>query len=119
MKSKEIIFCSAGIFLLFIYVYQLRTNKIKNSPPEVEILTPANAATFSWDSFIRYSIRVTDAEDGSSEYEEIPSKEVFLEVICIPGSSKVNENNSVKPSVISDPPGFALIKTSTASIAIW
>ena len=120
MKSKRLfLICYTGVFFFFVYVDAQQYNKIKNNPPKVEILTPENGSTFNWDSFIRYSIRVTDSEDGSSEYQEISSKEVFLEVTYIPGSSKVNENNSVEESVISDPPGFALIKTSTASIAIW
>jgi cytochrome c len=114
MKSKQLIlYGGAGIFLLFVYVYELRTDKIKNNPPKVEILTPVNAATFNWDSFIRYSIRVTDAEDGSSDYDEISLKEVFLEVTWLPGNSKPNESNLIKTGVVSDPPGLALMKTST------
>ncbi len=98
---------------MFVYAYAQRTDKIKNSPPKVEILTPKNASTFDWDSFIRYSIRVIDAEDGSTEYQEISSKEVFLEITYLPGNSKLSELNAVKASVIADPPGFALMKTST------
>jgi len=114
MKRKKLfLFCSSGIFLLFVYVFTQRTDKIKNNPPKVEILTPANNNSFNWDSFIRYSIRVTDAEDGSSEYEEISSKEVFLEVRYLPGYSKSNESNLIKAGVISDPPGLAFMKTST------
>jgi len=114
MKSKRLfLFCCTGIFFLFVYVSAQRTDKIKNNSPKVEILTPKNASTFNWDSFIRYSIRVTDADDGSSDYQEISSKEVFLEVTWLPGNSQINENKIVKAAVISDPPGFALMKTST------
>lgn len=114
MRSKRLfLFCCAGIFFFFVYVDAQRTDKIKNHPPKVEILTPDNAGAFDWDSFIRYSIRVTDAEDGSSEYQEISSKEVFLEVTWLQGNSKININNFLKAAVISDPPGFALMKTST------
>jgi cytochrome c len=113
IRKKLFLFCSAGIFLLFIYVSALRTDKIKNNPPKVEIVMPVNAGTFNWDSFIRYSIRVTDAEDGSSAYDEISLKEVFLEVTYLPGNSKLNEKIFLKAGAASDPPGFALMKVST------
>lgn len=112
MQRINPVWCT-GIFLLFVYVNELQTDKLKNNPPKVEIVMPANAGTFNWDSFIRYSIRVTDAEDGSSEYEEISSKEVFLEIRYLPGNSKLNESNLIKAGVISDPPGLAFMKTST------
>ncbi len=113
MKSKRLLlFCCTCIFFLFVYTYAQRTD-VKNNPPKVEILTPVNASSFDWNSFIRYSIRVTDAEDGSSEYQEISSKEVFLEITYLPGNSKLNEINTVKASITADPPGFALMKTST------
>lgn len=114
MKSKRLfLFCCAGIFFLFVYVHAQRTDKIKNNPPKVEILTPKNASMFSWDSFIRYSIRVTDAEDGNSDYDEISLKEVFLEVTYLPGNYKPNESNLIKAGMVSDPPGLALMKAST------
>jgi len=114
MKSSRLfLFCCTGIFFLAGYVGMLGAGKIKNNPPKVEILMPGNESTFNWDSYIRYTIRVTDAEDGNSEFEEISPKEVFLEVTYLPGSSKTNENNAVKAAVISDPPGFALMKSST------
>ncbi|MGZ8557286.1 MAG: c-type cytochrome [Chitinophagaceae bacterium] len=114
MKSKQLIlYGGAGIFLLFFYVYELPTDKIKNNTPKVKILTPVNAVTFNWDSFISYSIRVTDVEDGSSDYGEIPLKEVFLEVTWLPGNSKPNESNLIKTGLVRDPPGLALMKSST------
>ena len=109
MKGRHLIlFCCAVIILLSVYVSAQRTVQIKNNPPKVEIVAPKHETTFNWDSWINYSIRVTDAEDGSSEFEEISPKEVFLEVTYLPGSSKTNENNAVKAAVISDPPGFAI-----------
>jgi cytochrome c len=113
MKSKIfILFCCTGIFPLFILVDAQPAKKLKNSPPTVEILTPEDAS-FDWNSFVRYSIRVTDAEDGSTEYEEISSKEVFLEVTYLTGSLKAAEISAIKAAVIHDPPGLALMKTST------
>ncbi len=114
MKGRQLIlFCCAVIILLSVYVSAQRTVPFKNIPPKVEIIAPKNETTFNWDSWIHYSIRVTDAEDGSSEYEEISPKEVFLEVTYLSGSSKTNENNAVKAAAVNDPPGFALMKSST------
>jgi len=115
MKNKKffVIGGSTAIFFLFVFVSAQQMGKIKNNPPKVEILTPGSESIFNWDSYIRYSIRVTDAEDGNSEYEEISPKEIFLQVTWLPGSSKINENNVIKAAAISDPPGFALMKSST------
>ncbi len=66
MKSKIfILFCCTGIFPLFILVDAQPAKQLKNFPPTVEILTPEDAS-FDWNSFVRYSIRVTDAEDCST-----------------------------------------------------
>jgi len=114
MEGRRIfLFCCAGILFFFVYVSAQHGRNTKNNPPKVEILIPKNDSVFNWDSYIRYSIRVTDAEDGSSEYEEISPKEVFLEVNYFPGISKANENNYLKTTRIADPPGFALMKSST------
>src|SRR5688572_7526885 len=102
MKGRQLIlFCCTVIILLSVYVPAQRTVQIKNNPPEVEIVAPKHETTFNWDSWINYSIRVTDTEDGSSEYEEISSKEVFLEVVYLPGNAKGNESSTVKAAKIS------------------
>src|SRR5688572_2971433 len=114
MKGRYLIlFCCAVIILLSVYVSAQRTVQFKNNPPKVEIVAPKNETTFNWDSWINYSIRVTDAEDGSSEYEEISPKEVFLEVVYSAGNAKGNESNAVKAAAMNDPTGFSLMKSST------
>src|SRR5438270_10479024 len=37
-----------------------------NQPPVVKIITPANNSTFAWNEPIRYTITVSDKEDGES-----------------------------------------------------
>lgn len=79
----------------------------ENKPPEVKIRTPQDGGYFGWNALTRYAIEVSDAEDGLSKYEEIPSHKVFLEVAFLPeGSPRLTENKEV------DPPGLALIKDS-------
>ena len=74
---------------------------------------PKDADTFVPGSYVRYSIIVTDKEDGSSEFEEISPKEVFLEVSYLSGNDKVKENSIVKAAMSGDPAGLALMKSST------
>lgn len=61
---------------------------LENSPPEVTILSPLNNERFSWNATVPYNIKITDREDGSSEYAEINAKEVLLEVYYLPDASK-------------------------------
>ena len=114
MKSSRIIlFCCFIVFSLAFIVSAQYIDKTQNTPPKVEIITPKEASTFDPGSYVRYSIAVTDKEDGSSEFEEISSKEVFLEVTFLSGNDKVKEKNTVKAAANGDPAGLALMKSST------
>ncbi len=50
----------------------------QNSPPNVTISVQGKGNTFQWNSVVPYTIAVSDAEDGKTEYNEIPSHEVLL-----------------------------------------
>ena len=114
MKGKQaVLICCIVVFSLVIFVSAQRINKIQNDPPKVMIITPKDASTFVPGSNIRYSIIVTDKEDGSSEFEEISPKEVFLEVKYLPGNDKAKESNALKAAMTADPVGLALMKSST------
>jgi cytochrome c len=67
----------------FVYPYR----KLENAPPEVVIVKPLPNDRFFWNSIIQYNIRVTDKEDGKSEYDEINAKEVLLEVCYLPDAA--------------------------------
>ena len=62
-----------------------------NSPPEVTITAPAKNGTFQWNSIVPYAIRVSDKEDGNSEYNEIAANEVLLMVAYSPDSAHANK----------------------------
>ena len=114
MNGRQLIMiCYSVVFFLSAFVSARRTGEVKNNPPKVEILAPKNESDFNWDSWINYSIRVSDTEDGSSEFEEISPKEIFLEITYLPGNVKANESNVVRAAAASDPPGLALMKSST------
>lgn len=66
-----------------IYVFSnsnSATGQPENSAPEVRIIRPPDQSTFHWNSFVPYTIAISDQEDGKSEYEEINNQEVLLEV---------------------------------------
>ena len=67
--------------------FTYREKKIENHPPNINITSPQNNDRFSWNATIRYNIKITDNEDGSSEYDEINAKEVLLEVCYLKDAS--------------------------------
>lgn len=58
--------------------------KPENNAPEVVITEPSQSQGFSWNTTIRYNIRIDDKEDGKSEYDEINANEVILEAAYLP-----------------------------------
>jgi cytochrome c len=80
------IYTSVAAALLLSIVCTLQE---QNSEPKVAISVQAN--TFKWNSIVPYTIAVSDAEDGKTEYNEIPSHEVLLVANYLPDSTIVNE----------------------------
>ena len=62
----------------------------ENNPPVVRILAPSDKSTHERNSQLRFQIKVSDPEDGESEYDEIATHEVFLEVRYLADVSKVS-----------------------------
>ncbi|HZI24539.1 MAG TPA: c-type cytochrome [Chryseolinea sp.] len=63
----------------------------QNSPPKVTISVQGNGNTFQWNSVVPYTIVVSDAEDGNTEYNEIPSHEVLLVAKYSPDSTLIKK----------------------------
>lgn len=63
-----------------------------NHPPKVLLVLPKPNAVVDKASAIRYSIAVSDEEDGDSKFDEINPREVLLEVAA------VSDTHSVKSS---------------------
>ena len=108
-----IFFCCVIVFSLAVFVSAQYIGNVQNNPPKVEFIMPKDTGTFVPGSYVRYSIVVSDKEDGSSEFEEISPKEVFLEVNYLSGNDKVKENKALKAAMAADPAGLALMKSST------
>ena len=96
--------------LITSFVYPKKN--IENNSPKVIITSPKNEDQFSWNSIIRYSIKITDNEDGLSEYNEINGKEVLLEVCYLLDASKVKKYLSDKEKINKEYIGLTMLKNS-------
>ena len=63
----------------------------RNTPPTVIIKEPAHNAVYPANALVKYSVEVSDKEDGESRYDEIASDRIFLELTAIENSSKSND----------------------------
>ena len=87
----------------------------KNNPPEVKILSPKNNNVHELNFLIRYSITVSDIEDGESKYDEIPSDKVFLEIKYVEGSS--DKWDKGKQASNDEPVGLSLMRNSEIKLS--
>ena len=80
-------FVYPGRVSVAVLTNQNQGRNLENSPPEVVIVKPSPNDRFFWNTIIQYNIRVTDKEDGKSEYDEINAREVLLEVAYLPDAA--------------------------------
>jgi cytochrome c len=99
------IFC-----LITAFVYPEKNTG--NNPPEITITSPLNHDLFSWNSTIRYRIKVIDIEDGASDYDEINAREVLLEVCYLRDASKAKQYLAKKSKVVKEHNGLTMIRNS-------
>jgi cytochrome c len=79
----------------------------ENNPPVVRILDPKNNSVHSANSLIRYSISVSDKEDGESKFDEIQGGKIFLEIRFVERAQQ-----GKKLALVTEPPGLVRIKRS-------
>jgi len=93
----------------------ISSNKAQDdSVPEVKILLSEDREFFAWDSQIRYSINVSDIEDGHSKYGEINGNAVLLEIEFLPITNEEEIKEKIKISVKEpEHKGLAFMKRST------
>ena len=85
----------------------------KQELPKVKLnLSEKQKEDYSWDSYVRYSIEVSDPNDGDSKYGEINNSEVLLEIEFVPSAvaEEINKKTSEKKQ---DHRGLSLMKKST------
>lgn len=100
-------------FAVFLNIsFVCREKKIENSPPKITITSPLDQDHFSWNATIRYAIKITDNEDGSSEYDEISGKEVLLEVCYLKDASIAKSYLAGKNNKVIENKGLRLLKKS-------
>ena len=84
------ILLSVGLIELILHCFTPAFSQgTENTAPNVTITSPAQNSAFQWNSIVPYTIRVSDKEDGDSEYNEIPANEVLLMVAYLPDSALV------------------------------
>ena len=92
MKSRKymagLVF-GAALMYIPTTAFILQSKSQENTPAVIRFVQPADQGKFSWNSLINYAIAVTDKEDGSSDYNEIPAGEVLLKVQYLADSSKL------------------------------
>lgn len=73
-----------------------------------------NDESYTWDTDVRYTIDVSDLEDGDSKYGEINGNEVLLEIEFLPTTDDVEIKKIVNKSVKElENKGLSLLKKST------
>jgi cytochrome c len=102
----------ATLFLLSgssITARPLRTAQAKNNAPKVSFIEPLDNSVHSLNELLRYSVSVSDPEDGDTKYDEIPPAKVFLEVKFVDGSPP---KDSKKRLPAWEPLALSLMKNS-------
>jgi cytochrome c len=80
----------------------------ENNAPTVKILEPTHLSKLDLKTLVHYRIKVSDREDGDSDYGEIASNEVYLEVRYLPDASSLSSEDISAP----DPKGLVTMKKS-------
>ncbi len=114
MKPNKF-FCTIVLSALAVCLntsFAYRQKWFENSPPKITITSPLNDDRFAWNATIRYNIKITDKEDGSSEYDEINAKEVLLEVCYLKDASKVKNYLASKANMVKEDKGLTLLRNS-------
>lgn len=114
MMSNKIYTILAAVFSIITlsgYTQFIKDGKQpENHRPEVTIIRPENRSSHPLNGRVRYTIRVSDQEDGESKYQEIPSNEVFLKVQFV--SDTTQFKRKLKQAVKPDAVGLATIRHS-------
>ena len=85
----------------------------EKSHPKVKLHLSQNE-NLTWGSFVRYTIEVSDKEDGDSKYGEISSNRVLLEIEFLPiKNHKELEQNSIAIKNKPNQQGLSLMMEST------
>ena len=101
-------FLNWSIIVLYILIPGVVLAQSENHPPIVKILVPVNNSKHDLNNQIQYKLKVSDQEDGESEYDEIATNEVFLEVRYFPDPSNMDQSISST----ADPNGLSSMKKS-------
>jgi cytochrome c len=104
MQKWSILFFSlfSGLLISFSALQE-------NAAPVVKIIDPKSKGFYPQDAAIPYNIKISDKEDGESQYDEIATGEVMLIVRYIADSTKVS---TFRKDKLIDAPELLAIRTS-------
>lgn len=111
MKVVLCLFCPVMLSIWWYssnrYPTQQKDELSQNQPPMVSIISPEPNGVVKPGQQLTYSIEVSDAEDGSTKYQEIPFREVFMEIRHFNMEPPLTENFGNSPE---NNPGLFLIR---------
>jgi cytochrome c len=114
MKRTRLV-CTIIILVIALWpmtAFVFKGKNAANTPPKVYITNPAAEVKFRWDEVVRYNIKIDDAEDGKSEYEEINANEVMMEVSYFNTPGKAKAYMAEKAKAVGEPAGLTLLKSA-------
>jgi cytochrome c len=113
--TKPRLYCGIAILSVVFWLmtaFVFSSKNAPNSPPKVFIANPVVGAKLGWNEVVRYSIKINDLEDGNSEYNEINTNEVLLEVSYFNNLIKAKAYMASKEKMVTEHPGLTLLKNS-------
>jgi len=93
------------LFTSFLWATHFGSDPI-NHPPKVTLSLAGNIVSVAPGQQVIFTVSVSDPEDGSSDYQEIPIHEVFIKIKYV----KHLFNNDIKNYNYNFSPGFINIK---------
>lgn len=110
INSIRIKILTAVFFIPMVMSFQEKPTKFENQAPIVRITTPTNNGHFNWNTEIQYSIHISDKEDGNSDYDEINSGEVLVQIAYLADSTTINQFSKASQA---EPFAISIMKLST------
>ncbi len=101
-----------GIAFWLMTAFVTAGKRTVNTPPKVSISNPVAESIFGWEEVVRYKIKINDAEDGNSEYDEINANEVLMEVSYFNAISEAKAHMAEREKNVGEPAGLTLLKNA-------
>ena len=88
----------------------LSVTQDRNRSPSVRILEPPDNSVHPRNAMLRYSISVSDPEDGESKFDELPAQRIFLRVEYREGKGAPRRKARDPDNELKTAEGFRLVQ---------